>query len=156
MKNISNQILKINTFYKNPHFILDLSPIYSDQCLSQIYNFDLNIFNNSGKYLSFNQTELYTNISNALIEANKGILNGNLGSYVVENILKILNNVPDNVRQNIYNITFQVIKKYHLNSQWQITTCAIEISKRIMDLIEQSQIPLNYVPPSHTKIGKFA
>ncbi|XP_043471315.1 uncharacterized protein LOC122504320 isoform X2 [Leptopilina heterotoma] len=132
--------------------IYNLSPVYSDQCLSQIYNFDLNIFNNSGKYLSFNQTELYTNISNALIEANEGISNENLSSYVVANILKILNNIPDNVRQNIFNITFQVVKKCHLNSQWQIGTCAIEISQKIMDLIGKSQIPLNYVSPSYTKI----
>ncbi|XP_051168820.1 uncharacterized protein LOC127286436 isoform X2 [Leptopilina boulardi] len=135
--------------------IYNLNDFQSDKCLSYHYNFNLSIFNdtvNDKKYLSIDHNELYGNISH-LLSGKKNETN----SYILQKIPTILNNIPDTVRETISNITFESLEKYKiLNSERKRSSFAIEISRKIVDLIENSKIPvttsLSHITLSQPKI----
>ncbi|XP_051168826.1 uncharacterized protein LOC127286438 [Leptopilina boulardi] len=131
--------------------IYNLNDFHSDKCLSYYYNFNLSIFDNTGndkKYLSIDHNELYRNITHLLSETN---------SYILQKILTIQNNIPDTVRETISNITFESLEKYKIiNSERKRSSFATEISRKIVDLIENSKIPvttsLSHITLSQPKI----
>lgn len=118
--------------------------------MSVLYNLNSSILSDSSitkdqqTNFSIDLSQLYTNVSNLLNDINNETNPiADFPLYVEQNILKIIGNTTDDIRQNILNITRENLKKYNLRSEIKRMSCSLEISSKIVGIIENSNISLN-------------
>lgn len=104
-------------------------------------NPNLGLFN----FLSVDEMQLNRKIFNLINEKQNTKLEFNdLLLFITYNISKLIDNIPETVRQNIFDITYDTLKFNDFSGDSQRINIASKLAREITEFIENSKTKINF------------
>lgn len=113
----------------------------TNECMSFYNNPNLGLFN----FLSVDEMQLNRKIFNLINEKQNTKLEFNdLLLFITYNISKLIDNIPETVRQNIFDITYDTLKFNDFSGDSQRINIASKLAREITEFIENSKTKINF------------